>query len=405
MKTLNIGIVGAGNRAGGLGRNLRSLPGVRITALADPDENRLNNLANDFDVPPEGRFTDSKKLLASPEVEAVVITTPDHTHHPLVMEAARQKKHIFCEKPMALNLRHCVEMEKSAQRNNVLFMMGFCLRYNNLYRKAKELIAKGGIGRLRLAYAVDSVERGSAYFFHSWHRLKKHSGGLLLQKATHSLDIINWMVESRPVSVYALGGLDVFGGKESNKKTCDRCGRRKTCPEFIDVKVYHSDYLSGKSFVVEDKCVFAREIDILDNEILTIRYASGVRATFVECNFTPDYKREFAFIGDEGRLAIYDDYSHNGAIHPVRHRQEIVFARRHGKRIVTLRPKMRPGGHGGGDPAMIEEFVDALRGKRTPLATGMTGVLSTAIAAAAEKSIATGKVEPIHIKNIKNTRK
>ena len=394
-KNLRIGIVGAGNRAGGLGRNLLALKGVRVTALSDPDTDRLNNLADELGVPPENRFTDSNDLLASSCIEAVVIASPDHTHHALVLEAARRKKHVFCEKPMALELKHCVEMQKAAHRNGIMMMMGFCLRYNNLYRKAKEMIAQGMIGRLHLAYAVDSVERGSAYFFHSWHRLKKNSGGLLLQKATHSLDILNWMTDSEPISVYALGGLDVFGGKESNAKACGSCQRKKTCPEFIDAHRYHSDYLSGKAFVIEDKCVFAQEIDVLDNEVLAIRYANGVRATFTECHFSPDYKREFAFVGDKGRLTIMDYYLHNGRTMPIKHPREIVLARRHENRIITVHPKMRKGGHGGGDPAMIEDFVAALRGERKPLATGLTGILSTAIAAAAERSVITGKVEPI----------
>lgn len=328
MRTLNIGVIGAGNRGGGLAKDLLAIRGVTVAALADPDTERLTNSAEDMGIPPECRFKAYQKMLALPILDAVVVASPDHTHHAVVLEAARRKKHIFCEKPMALTLAHCLEMQKAAEKYGVVLMMGFCLRYNNLYRKAKALIAEGEIGNLRLAYAVDSVERGSAYFFHSWQRLRRNSGGLLLQKATHSLDILNWMAESRPVSVYALGGRDVFGGREPNSKRCGTCRRKTKCPEFIDARRYHSDYLSGKAFVIEDKCVFAREIDILDNEVLVIRYANGVRATFVECHFTPDYKREFVFIGDHGRLSVLDYYSHNGSRQPVRHRQEIVLAKR-----------------------------------------------------------------------------
>lgn len=267
--------------------------------------------------------------------------------------------------------------------------MGFCLRYNNLYRKAKEIIASGEIGKIRLAHVVDSVERGSAYFFHSWHRLRKNSGGLLLQKATHSLDIINWMVDSKPVSVYALGGLDVFGGKESSAKSCADCSKKKTCPEFIDSKRYHSDYLSGKALAIEDKCVFANEIDIMDNETLMIKYENGAKASFVECHFTPDYKREFSFIGDKGRLDVLDFYTQNGIGTPY---HEVTVSKRHSAETVKHYVQLGDGGHGGGDTAMMKEFIEVLSGKKkTLLADGMTGVISTAIAAAAEQSISSEK--------------
>ena len=393
MKSINIGIVGAGNRAGGLAHNLVKMKGVRITCFCDPDLERLNNLSDDFNIPQEGRFADYRKMMKSPLFDAVLITSPDHTHYEIVLEAAARKKHIFCEKPMALKLEHCIEMQKAAEKNKVIFMMGFCLRYNNLYSRAKEIIAAGEIGNIRLANVVDSVERGSAYFFHSWHRLRKQSGGLLLQKATHSIDIMNWMIDSKPVSVYALGGLDVFGGKESNAKRCSDCDRKKSCTEFIDGGSYHSDYLSGKAFVVEDKCVFANEIDIMDNESLLIKYENGAKASFVECNFTPDYKREFSFIGDKGRLDILDFYMHNGII-SLNH--GITICKRHSADTVKHHVQLRDGGHGGGDPSMMEEFIEVLSGKKKkPLADGMTGVTSTAIAAAAEKSICSGKVESV----------
>jgi predicted dehydrogenase len=393
--SINIGIVGAGNRAGGLGHYLRTLKGVRITGLCDPDMERLNNLADDLEVPENGRFAGFKEMMKSSLFDSVVITSPDHTHYEIVMAAAKNKKHIFCEKPMALKLEHCIEMQKAAEKNNLIFMMGFCLRYNNLYGRAREIIASGEIGRIRLVHAVDSVERGSAYFFHSWQRLRRNSGGLLLQKATHSLDIINWMIDSNPVSVYALGGLDVFGGKESNGKRCADCKKKKSCPEFIDAGRYHGDYLSGKAFVIEDKCVFAEEIDIMDNESLLIKYGNGAKASFVECQFTPDYKREFSFVGDLGRLDILDFYTHNGISWTPFH--ELTISKRHSAETVRHHVHLREGGHGGGDPAMMDEFIEVLSGKKKrPLAGGMAGVISTALAAAGEKSILTGKVEPVY---------
>jgi predicted dehydrogenase len=390
MKTVKIGIVGAGNRALGLGRILARKENVSVTALCDPDRERLSNLSEDLCVPENGRFNDFKTMVGSSLFDSVVITSPDHTHHQITIEAAGRGKNILCEKPMALKLEHCAEMLKAAKDNNVLLMMGFCLRYNNLYKTAKEIIDSGEIGKIKLVSAADSVERGSAYFFHSWHRLNKNSGGLLLQKAVHSIDIINWMLDASPVSVFALGGLDVFGGKESNEKRCSFCAEKKSCPEFIDAAHYHSDYISGSPFVVEDKCVFAKEIDIMDNSALLIKYTSGVKVSFTECHFSPDYKREFSFVGDKGRLEILDFYSDNGDNTP---RNEIRISKRHDPEVSVRNVRLKTGGHGGGDEEMMDEFIDLIAGKKLKTSSdGAAGLMSAAIAAAAEESIKNGGV-------------
>ncbi|MBU0477694.1 Gfo/Idh/MocA family oxidoreductase [bacterium] len=397
MGKIRFGIIGAGNRAVGLCRDLTRIPGVQIVAVNDPDKKRLANLANDYNINEENRFRDYKELLQLDELDAVIITSPDYTHHEIVINSAMKKKHIFCEKPMALTLKDCLQMKKAVEENGVIFLLGFCLRYNNLYKKVKELISSGVIGNIKIVNAVDSVERGSSYFFHSWHRRKKYSGGLLPQKATHSLDIINWMTESEPVSVYALGSLDVFGGNEPDDKRCSNCKEKKTCKEFIDSEHYHSDYMSGEKFIVEDRCVFASEVDIHDNEVLLINYKNGTKASFTECNFTPDYKRKFEFIGDRGRISVQDFYSHNGKFQPYKHKTEVIISKRHSNEIITINPELRKGGHGGGDPAMIEDLVKVFRGEKEPLTDVKTGILSTAIAFTAEKSIESGKVERIMI--------
>jgi len=391
---MNIAIIGCGNRGLGLGKALVKYKKVRITAAADPDAARAAALGRELGICPEACVTDYKKILRMPDVQSVMVLSPDHTHHEIVCAAAKAKKHIFCEKPMALCHAHCVEMEKTAVKNKVMLMMGFCLRYNNLYRTARDLVSKGVIGNIKIAYAIDSVERGGAYFFHSWHRLKSQSGGLLYQKATHSLDILNWLIDSPPVSVYALSALDVFGGNEPNTKHCSSCSKKKTCPEYIDSHGYHSDYLDGKPFVIENKCAFAKEIDITDNSQLLIRYKNGAKVSFTEIHFTPDYKREFFLIGTLGRMTIHDFYLHNKNQN-LKPWCSIEISYRHSGKITLIKPKLQKGGHGGGDTGMLDDFVDSLCGRRKPLADGRTGTMSSAIVDAAERSIDSGNAEKI----------
>lgn len=393
MQNVRIGFIGAGNRGRGLARALRSLSGAKVTAICDLNPEILQGWGDEFNIPANNRFTNVDQLLAADACDAVMVTTPDHTHYEIVMAATRNGKHVFCEKPMALEYAHCRDMQRSAEANGVILMLGFCLRYNNLYRKAKELIAAGQIGKVRMVVAVDSVERGSAYFFHGWHRLRRNSGGLLLQKAVHSLDIINWLVDSDPVSVTALGSLDVFGGDQPNDKCCAECADKSTCPEFIDTVRGYSDYLKDNVIRRTDKCVFAKEIDILDNEAMLIHYANGAKVSFTECHFTPDYQREFTFIGDRGKLEIVDFYCRNGVGAP---RHHLRISQRHTLTVTDLTVQLGEGGHGGGDQQMLIDFIEVLQGKRSQvLANGRTGVISTALAEAAEKSVISGQTEPV----------
>jgi predicted dehydrogenase len=140
-----------------------------------------------------------------------------------------------------------------------------------------------------------------------------------------------------------------------------------------------------KAVKVDDKCVYAKEVDVDDNTIIVIKYENDVKATYTECHFTPDYKREFVFIGDKGRLSAIDKYL------PYQD-HEITVTYRHSKKVNRYKPVLLQGAHGGGDIVLIESFIDTIFNNKKPLAGGVEGRDSVVIAEASEKSIATGKV-------------
>ncbi len=391
---IRIGIIGTGNR-GIAGYGLYILKEkndiAQIVAVSDPDKKRLKTAQLALKIPSNCAFTDTKKLLDMENLDAVIITSPDYTHKDIAVSAFKRNLDVLCEKPLALTVRDCDEILAAQKKSGRILCVGFVLRYNNFYRKMYEMInIEKKIGRVVMAGAMDSVSTGSQYFFHGWWRLRKNSGGLLVQKATHSVDILNWIVNSKPERVYGEGGLAVFGGKESNTKVCSKCSKKKNCLESIVNKKVSWDYgVANFTMEVEDKCVFAKEIDVYDHEILTIRYQNKARAFFVENQFTPDYKREFWFIGDKGRMYGIDPYivSEKDRKKPY---LEIVY--RHTRKKEVIPVKLAPGGHGGGDPALIEDFLNCCISRKKPLADGEAGRESIAICAGGEKSIETGRI-------------
>ncbi|MCM8816290.1 MAG: Gfo/Idh/MocA family oxidoreductase [Candidatus Omnitrophica bacterium] len=391
---LNIGIVGAGNRGircYGLYIVKEKKDVARVSAISDPDKKRLEVAKKVLHLSDDKVFTDTEKMLKKAPLDAIIITSPDYTHRDIAISAFNKGLDVLCEKPLALTLADCDDILKAQKKAGKILCVGFVLRYNNFYRKMYEIVnVEKKIGRLILAGAIDSVSTGSQYFFHGWWRLRKNSGGLLVQKATHSVDILNWVIGSRAIRVYGEGGLAVFGKTESNTKRCSKCEIKNSCPEALLESNIQWDYGEGSvNIEVEDKCVFAKEIDVYDHEVLTIAYENKVKAFFVESQFTPDYKREFWFIGDKGRMYGIDPYivSDRDKRKPY---IEIVY--RHTRKKEVIDVKLAPGGHGGGDPGVIEDFLSCCITRKNPLADGVAGRESIAICAGGEKSIETGKI-------------
>jgi predicted dehydrogenase len=132
----------------------------------------------------------------------------------------------------------------------------------------------------------------------------------------------------------------------------------------------------------DDLCLYAKECDVHDNTIITVRYDNEAKLSYLECHFTPDYSREFTMIGTKGR--IYGFYNNRQDF-----RIEVTY-RDSDKKDIRYPPKM-PGGHGGGDPLIQKEFLDIIE-KGIVSCPGVVGARnSAAIAIAAAEAVHTGK--------------
>lgn len=197
-----------------------------------------------------------------------------------------------------------------------------------------------------------------------------------MEKGTHSLDLANWLVDSAPTKVYASAGLDVFGGDEPEDKCCHDCKKANTCPYYIDRDRFQMDY----GTIIRqnmDLCVYAHDCETPDNSLVLIDYANGARLCYMECHFTPEYTREFMFVGDRGKLEAF--YNNEQEF-------KIKVWKRHEKEPTYYYPPKVEGGHGGGDPGIIKEFFRLIE-RGVPCMKGVRGARdSAAIAIAAFES-------------------
>ncbi len=163
---------------------LRSLPEVRIAALCDVDPSRLEGEAARFGV--ERRHREPGALIADPAVDAVAVCAPATEHAELGRAALEAGKHVFVEKPLALDLDSCDALIAAAERSGRVAATGFNLRFHRLVRRARELLAAGAIGRVEaMRTMVGGHEAGSP----AWARRRELGGGSLIEVGVHHFDL------------------------------------------------------------------------------------------------------------------------------------------------------------------------------------------------------------------------
>src|SRR3954452_1986571 len=198
MKTIDVGIIGTGWCGGIRAGACRASPLVRNLHIAEIDEARLGVVADQ--TRPTSATTDYRKLLAIPDLRAVLIcATPETTHYPMAKESLALGKHVLLEKPIALTLAEADELIALAKSRDVSFTIGYSQRFNPKYAYVKKSIADGTLGKPVSALVSRHITRGLG---------NKISGRVKLSpaamEATHDIDSVLWCLEpAKPVRVYS----------------------------------------------------------------------------------------------------------------------------------------------------------------------------------------------------------
>ncbi|MBU2509884.1 inositol 2-dehydrogenase [bacterium] len=198
MKKLTVGIIGAG-RIGRLHSEniLKHFPDVLIKTIADPlmDEKWATGTGI------ENVVSDHQEILNDPDIEAVLICSPSPTHAPLIIEAAKSGKHIFCEKPIALNPEVITAALKEVDKTKVKLQVGFNRRFDPGFAHVKRQVQRGEIGTPHIIKITsrDPEPPNPAYI--------KESGGLFLDMTIHDFDMARFLADSEVIEVYASGAV------------------------------------------------------------------------------------------------------------------------------------------------------------------------------------------------------
>lgn len=193
MKPLGVGVIGLGRMgrvyAGFVAAQLQS---AALVAVSDPQENVLAQYSG-VEI-----YQDYRALLANANVQAVIVTTPTHTHREVVTAAAEAGKAIFCEKPTALTLSETDVMLDAVQKAGVPFQVGFMRRFDRAYVEAKRQIDAGVIGQ---PVTVRSVSR-DPFRTSLEYANPAVSGGLIVDMGIHDFDVVRWLMDDDVARVY-----------------------------------------------------------------------------------------------------------------------------------------------------------------------------------------------------------
>ncbi|MCS7180344.1 MAG: Gfo/Idh/MocA family oxidoreductase, partial [bacterium] len=177
---IKIGIIGCGGMGKYHASILKKIEDVKIASDVNIDV--LESFSKEFGV--EEIYDDFKKLIKNSDVDAIICATPTHLHYKIVVEAAKAEKHIFCEKPISINLNQAEKMIEECEKNNVIFQIGYVRRFDEEWLKFKELIQNRVIGKPIVWHQIWGGYGPSA----EWYYDIKRGMGPFVDGAVHSYD-------------------------------------------------------------------------------------------------------------------------------------------------------------------------------------------------------------------------
>ncbi|MDB6178271.1 Gfo/Idh/MocA family oxidoreductase [Paracoccus sp. Z330] len=355
---MNVGVIGLGARIAALVPEFRDVaPDLQFAAVADPSDARIGALGSK----PVARYDTAEQMLAAQRFDMLMIGSPNHLHLEHIRHALQSDTpHIFVEKPLVTTIDQSLELAELIARHDGhrRLMVGLVLRYSPLYRALRQAQADGHLGEIMSIEASEHIApyHGS-FFMRDWRRNREFSGGFMLEKCCHDIDLYQGVVGARAMHVASFGG------------------RKKYVPQHRPDRA--PAYLARMSprWNGQDDA-FSGQGDIVDYQTAIVQYENGAALTFHTNLNVPDEFRRFAVIGRDGMAE--GDF--------IRNRFRVTGSDL-GDCICDLDPVTDAAtsdqGHYGADRAMARDIMAYVRGEAAALPLGCVDALEAGITAMA----------------------
>jgi len=329
-KGLRIGVVGMGNMGNTHARNLLDgkIPRVKLTAVCDVNPDKL-------EVDPEIKtFTDSKALIRSGEVDAVLIATPHYSHTIIGIDALQNGLHVLVEKPISVHKADCERLIAAHQNKNQVFAAMFNQRTDLYYQKIRSLVKSGELGEIRrVNWIITNWFRTEAYYASGGWRATwgGEGGGVLLNQCPHNIDLFWW----------------IFGMPKRVRAFCS-FGR------------YHN-------------------IEVEDDVTAYFEFPNGATGVFITSTGEAPGTNRLEITGERGKL-VYE----NDELRFTRNEVEMTrFSKTASGGFATppvWNVRIPANGHGGQHNEILKNFADAILDKTPLLAPANEGIYSVELA-------------------------
>lgn len=351
---------------------------------------------------------DFERMLEETKADAVIVTSPDYTHADYIVRSLQSGRDVVTEKPLTIDGESCRRIFAARRASGRRVTVGFNYRYSPARTLTKQVLMSGVIGpvtAVNFEWRLDTHH--GADYFRRWHRNKRNSGGLLVHKATHHFDLINWWLGSTARDVRA-EGRRVFYRPETAERLglaergerCAGCPAFTRCPVKLDLaasraltQLYAEN--EGHDGYFRDRCVFAPEIDIEDTMHATIDYENGVAVNYLLTAYNPGEGYRVVFHGERGELTLetierpFVDPD-GGLPQPAPLETTRLVVQPLFSRAYELEIPRAEGDHGGGDAVMLDHLFRARQDPFGRAADERSGAWSALVGIAANGSIAAG---------------
>lgn len=366
---------------------------------------------------------DLASVIAAQRIDRVIVTTPDFTHAGYIVTALDAGADVIVEKPLTTTEEGVRLISDAVQRTGRDVRITFNYRYSPRNTALREVIASGAIGSVTSVHFewVLDTSHGADYF-RRWHRDKHMSGGLLIHKASHHFDLVNWWIDDAPRRVFASGGLRFYGaenaaarglGPRPERGTTDSPLRDAYSLDLRQDAGLRGLYLDQEQFdgYLRDRDVFDSDISIEDNLSLVVDYVGGPSMSYslnahspwegytVAVNGTAGraeltvVERGAVLLDSEGRVVV-DPSATPLAKDAAQERpvSERLVVQRHFDVAREVEIPAGEGGHGGGDEHLLADvFVGGGDDELGRSAGWQDGVRSVVVGLAGNRSLEIGQ--------------
>lgn len=391
-----------------------------ITGFCDINRTRMEYAAKvleekfNYPAPKLYDVDEFEKMIEEQKPDFVIVTSIDRTHHRYIIKAMEMGCDVISEKPMTMSADKCQAILDTIKKTGKHLRVTFNYRYAPHNSKVRELLMNDTIGKVLSVHFewMLNTSHGADYF-RRWHRDKRNSGGLLVHKATHHFDLVNFWLHTYPKEVFAYGDLKFYGRENAEERGITKFYNRvhgnpnaEGDPFALVMEGNESLenlYLNAEKDdgYIRDQSVFGDNISIEDTMGLLVQYENGAIMTYNLIAYAPYEGFRCVFTGTKGRIEyslsekVYinaaGDKNNEGATSDLSLRVIPMFGEPYNVPIAK-----GEGGHGGGDPVLLNDiFGVPVPDPLERAASHIDGAMSIMTGIAANKSIATGRAVKI----------